>query len=53
MFSGALTLGAATAAFVGDYAGPRAATWVACAALALVWVPIMRSPIRRQTLDAS
>ncbi|RKN55220.1 MFS transporter [Micromonospora costi] len=53
MFSGALTLGAATAAFVGDYAGPRAATGVACAALAFVWVPILRSPMRQQTLDAS
>ncbi|CCH19121.1 Major facilitator superfamily MFS_1 (fragment) [Micromonospora lupini str. Lupac 08] len=52
MFSGALTLGAATAAFVGAHAGPRAATWVACAALALVWVPILRSPMRRQTLGA-
>ncbi|MET7752093.1 hypothetical protein [Micromonospora sp. NPDC005367] len=49
IFSGALTLGAATAAFVGDYAGPRAATWDACAALALVWLPILRSPMRRQT----
>ncbi|MGX7671337.1 MFS transporter [Plantactinospora sp. DSM 117369] len=53
MFSGALTLGAAAAAFVGDLSGPRAATWVACAALALVWVPILRSPMRRQTLDGS
>jgi MFS family permease len=53
IFSGALTLGAVTAAFVGDYAGPRAATWVACAALALVWVPILRSPMRRQTLHSS
>ncbi|MGW3891469.1 MFS transporter [Micromonospora chokoriensis] len=53
MFSGALTIGAATAAFVGGYAGPRAATWVACAALALVWVPILRSPMRQQSLDAS
>jgi hypothetical protein len=53
MFSGALTLGAAMGAFIGDYAGPRAAIWVACAALALVWVPILRSPMRRQTLDAS
>ncbi|MET8910133.1 MFS transporter [Micromonospora sp. NPDC004551] len=53
VFSGALTLGAATAAFVGDHAGPRAATWIACTALALVWVPILRSPMRRQTLGAS
>ncbi|RAN94885.1 hypothetical protein GAR05_04651 [Micromonospora saelicesensis] len=42
VFSGALTLGAATAALVG---GPRAAMWAACAALALVWLPILCSPI--------
>ncbi|SCL50594.1 MFS transporter [Micromonospora chersina] len=53
VFSGALTLGAAMTAVVGHYAGPRAATWVACAALALVWVPILRSPMRQQTLGAS
>ncbi|MEO3931008.1 hypothetical protein ABGB07_45290 [Micromonosporaceae bacterium B7E4] len=51
MFSGALTVGAAVAAVVGDLSGPRTATWVACAALALVWVPILRSPMRRATLD--
>jgi hypothetical protein len=43
IFSGALTLGAATAAFVGAPAGPRAAVGVACAALTLVWIPMMRS----------
>ncbi|MER7003218.1 MFS transporter [Dactylosporangium sp. NPDC000555] len=53
IFSGALTLGAAVAAFIGDLSGPRAATWVACAALALVWVPILYSPMRRQTLGGS
>ncbi|MFC6021612.1 MFS transporter [Plantactinospora solaniradicis] len=53
IFSGALTLGAAAAALVGDLSGPRTATWVACAALALVWVPILHSPMRRQTLDGS
>ena len=53
IFSGALTLGAAAAALVGDLSGPRTATWAACAALALVWVPIMHSPMRRQTLDGS
>ena len=51
MFSSALTLGAATAAFVGDLSGPRTATSVACAALALVWVPILRSPMRRETFN--
>ncbi len=53
MFSGALTVGAAAAAVVGDLSGPRTATSVACAALALVWVPILRSPMRRETLDES
>ncbi|MBF9132412.1 MFS transporter [Plantactinospora sp. S1510] len=53
IFSGALTLGAAAAALVGDLSGPRTATWAACAALALVWVPILHSPMRRQTLDGS
>lgn len=53
MFSGAVTLGAATAALVGDYAGPRAATFVAGIALALVWVPILHSPIGHQRLDVS
>ncbi|WIM93195.1 MFS transporter [Actinoplanes oblitus] len=49
IFSGALTLGAATAGLVGDHAGPRAALAVACAALMLVWVPILRSPMRAAT----
>ncbi|MFY1693109.1 hypothetical protein [Plantactinospora sp. WMMB782] len=53
VFSGALTLGGAAAALVGEVSGPRTATWVACAALALVWVPILRSPMRRQTLDGT
>ncbi|MEQ4305040.1 MFS transporter [Plantactinospora sp. B6F1] len=53
IFSGALTLGAAAAAFVGNLSGPRTATWVACVTLALVWVPILHSPMRRQTLDRS
>lgn len=51
MFSGALTLGAAAAALVGDLSGPRTAISVACAALALVWVPILCSPMRRETFD--
>ncbi|MER7590844.1 MFS transporter [Micromonospora sp. NPDC127501] len=52
VFSGALTFGAATAALVGGHAGPRAAMWVASAALALVWVPILCSPISRQVNGA-
>ncbi|GAA4608575.1 MFS family permease [Actinoplanes octamycinicus] len=46
IFSGALTLGAGTAGLIGEQAGPRTAAGVACAALALVWVPIARSPLR-------
>jgi hypothetical protein len=41
MSSGALTRGAAAAASVGDLSGPRTATRVAYAALALVCVPIL------------
>ncbi|BCJ39539.1 hypothetical protein GCM10010168_62130 [Actinoplanes ianthinogenes] len=50
IFSGALTLGAGTAGLVGAHAGPRAAVGVAGIALAVVWVPILRSPLRAARL---
>lgn len=44
---GALTLGAALAGVLGEVASVRAALWVGGGVLALVWLPVMLSPVRR------
>jgi predicted MFS family arabinose efflux permease len=47
VLTGALCLGAALAGLLGATLGVRAALWAGAAGLALVWVPISRSPVRR------
>jgi MFS family permease len=47
LMTGALAIGAANAALVGQYAGARSALWAGAVVLVLVWVPIFFSPIRR------
>ncbi|TDV45488.1 MFS transporter [Actinophytocola oryzae] len=44
---GALALGAAAAGVIGEVASPRAAVAAGATAIALVWVPIMFSPLRK------
>lgn len=46
LMTGVLTIGAAVAGFVGQYAGIRTALWVAAIGLALVWIPVVFSPLR-------
>lgn len=47
LLTGSLAVGAALAGVIGQLAGPRWALWVGSAIMALVWVPIALSPIRR------
>ena len=47
LLTGALALGAALAGLTGQVAGVRAALWLGAAFLALVWVPLFLSPMRR------
>ncbi len=44
LMTGALAIGAALAGAIGQYAGIRAALWVAAAGLAFAWVPLCSSP---------
>jgi hypothetical protein len=44
---GALALGSALAGLLGQFAGVRAALWVSAVGLALCWLPIFFSPLRR------
>ncbi|MCC9309511.1 MFS transporter [Kitasatospora sp. RB6PN24] len=46
VLTGALCVGSALAGLLGATLGVRAALWAGAAGLALVWVPISRSPIR-------
>jgi predicted MFS family arabinose efflux permease len=46
IFSGATSLGATAAAAAADLGGPRAALWLCGSAMALVWVPLVCSPLR-------
>ncbi|TQF01191.1 MFS transporter [Kitasatospora acidiphila] len=47
VLTGALCVGSALAGLLGTVLGVRAALWAAAVGLALVWVPIARSPLRR------
>lgn len=47
LMTGALAIGAALAGVIGQLYGPRAALWVGAAILALAWLPVFFSPIRR------
>ena len=47
LLTGALAVGAALSGLIGQFAGVRAALWVGAAVLALVWVPLFLSPLRR------
>lgn len=52
LFTGAITVGAATAGLIAGAVGLRTALGLAAVALACVWIPIARSPIRHMiTLD--
>jgi len=46
LLTGALTVGAALAALLGELASPRTALWFAVAGLAVGWVPVFFSPLR-------
>jgi MFS family permease len=47
LLMGALAVGAAAAGVIGEAASPRAALAAGAVAIALVWVPILASPLRR------
>jgi predicted MFS family arabinose efflux permease len=47
LLHGALALGSALAGLLGEVAGVRAALWVSAVGLALTWLPIFFSPLRR------
>jgi predicted MFS family arabinose efflux permease len=47
LLMGALAVGAAAAGAIGEAVSPRAALAAGAAAIALVWVPILASPLRR------
>jgi hypothetical protein len=47
VLTGALCVGSALAGLLGSTLGVRAALWAGALGLALVWVPIGRSPLRR------
>jgi MFS family permease len=47
LLTGALAVGAAGAGALGELAGPRSALLAGACALAVVWVPILFSPLRR------
>jgi MFS family permease len=46
LLTGALAVGAAAAGLIGEAVSPRAALTAGAAAFALVWVPILASPLR-------
>ena len=46
LLMGALAIGAAAAGAIGEAASPRAALTAGAAAIALVWLPILASPLR-------
>ncbi|MFD0277415.1 MFS transporter [Kitasatospora sp. NPDC127111] len=46
LLTGALTVGGVLAGLLGSLLSERAALWVGAAGLALVWLPIYRSPLR-------
>ena len=47
LLMGALAIGAAAAGVIGEAVSPRAALAAGAAAIALVWVPILASPLRK------
>jgi hypothetical protein len=47
LMTGALAVGAALAGVTGQFIGVRSGLWLAASILALIWVPIFFSPIRR------
>lgn len=47
LLTGALAVGAGLAGLIGDVAGPRLALWAGAAGLALSWLPLLLSPVRR------
>jgi MFS family permease len=47
LFTGVLAVGAAVAGFIGQYAGVRTALWVAAIGVALAWLPLVFSPLRK------
>lgn len=49
LMTGVLSVGAAAAGLIGQFASIRAALWVASIGLALVWVPLFFSPLRTMT----
>ena len=46
LLTGCVTAGAAAAGLLGQLAGPRAALWLSACVLAVIWVPVFRSPLR-------
>jgi hypothetical protein len=47
LLMGALAVGAAAAGTIGEAVSPRAALAAGALAIALVWVPILASPLRK------
>jgi predicted MFS family arabinose efflux permease len=47
LMTGVLAVGAALAGTIGQYAGIRAALWVAAVGLAFAWVPLVFTPLRQ------
>ncbi|WP_203416722.1 MFS transporter [Jiangella ureilytica] len=52
LLTGAVAIGAGLSGLIGGAFGPRTALWAGAVVLALVWVPLYRSPLRhRRSLD--
>ncbi|MBB5786432.1 MFS transporter [Jiangella mangrovi] len=52
LLTGAVAIGAGLSGLIGGLAGPRTALWAGAVVLALVWVPLYLSPLRRlRSLD--
>lgn len=47
LLTGAVAIGAGLSGLIGATAGPRVSLWAGAAVLALVWVPLYLSPLRR------
>ncbi|SDU46261.1 MFS transporter [Jiangella alkaliphila] len=47
LLTGSVAIGAGLSGLIGATAGPRAALWAGAGVLALVWVPLYLSPLRR------
>ncbi|MFJ8075466.1 hypothetical protein ACIQ7Q_16390 [Streptomyces sp. NPDC096176] len=48
MLTGAIAVGSAVAGLIGEFAGLRVALWTGAGCLALAFLPVFLSPVRRR-----